>query len=139
MRDSEREGRLALLPNISGGSECQVKETTSPCCCEYANDGHCGVLPGETMDNDATVECFGRTTRVHAGADSVAQSGLMDGKVVAIRAAFGTAGHADCSTLCCNVKYASGSYSPFREAAGGAPSGPGFGTVDTIRHDEVSC
>ncbi len=97
---------------------------TDLCCCEYTSHGHCGVLRGETVDNDATLEILGRAARVHAdaGADIVAPSGMMDGMVAAIRAALDTAGHTECSILSYAVKYASGFYGPFREAAGSTPA-----------------
>jgi porphobilinogen synthase len=97
---------------------------TDVCCCEYTSHGHCGVLRGETVDNDATLEILGRVAVSHAraGADIVAPSGMMDGMVAAIRSALDADGHADRAILSYAVKYASGFYGPFREAAGSAPS-----------------
>jgi porphobilinogen synthase len=97
---------------------------TDVCCCEYTSHGHCGVLRGETVDNDATLEILGRVAVSHAraGADIVAPSGMMDGMVAAIRAALDRDGHDDRAILSYAVKYASGFYGPFREAAGSAPS-----------------
>ena len=97
---------------------------TDVCCCEYTSHGHCGVLRGETVDNDATLEILGRVAVSHAraGADIVAPSGMMDGMVAAIRAALDADGHDDRAILSYAVKYASGFYGPFREAAGSAPS-----------------
>ena len=97
---------------------------TDVCCCEYTSHGHCGVLRGETVDNDATLEILGRVAVSHAraGADIVAPSGMMDGMVAAIRAALDGDGHDDRAILSYAVKYASGFYGPFREAAGSAPS-----------------
>ncbi len=94
------------------------------CCCEYTSHGHCGVLHGEVVDNDATLEILGRAARVHAdaGADIIAPSGMMDGMVRAIRTALDGAGHTDCTILSYAVKYASGFYGPFREAAGSTPA-----------------
>jgi porphobilinogen synthase len=97
---------------------------TDVCCCEYTSHGHCGVLRGETVDNDATLEILGRVAVSHAaaGADIVAPSGMMDGMVAAIRAALDAAGHEDRAILSYAVKYASGFYGPFRDAADSAPS-----------------
>ena len=97
---------------------------TDLCCCEYTDHGHCGVLRGHEVDNDATLELLGRAAVVHAaaGADIVAPSGMMDGMVRAIRSSLDAAGQADCAILSYAVKYASGFYGPFREAAGSTPS-----------------
>jgi porphobilinogen synthase len=98
---------------------------TDVCCCEYTDHGHCGVLTAAgTVDNDATLEVLGRVVRSHAraGADVVAPSGMMDGMVQAIRAALDGDGHVDVAVLSYAVKYASGYYGPFREAAGSTPS-----------------
>jgi porphobilinogen synthase len=97
---------------------------TDVCCCEYTSNGHCGVLRGETVDNDATLEILGRVAVSHAGAgaDIVAPSGMMDGMVAAIRAALDAGGHGDRAILSYAVKYASGFYGPFREAAGSTPA-----------------
>ncbi len=97
---------------------------TDVCCCEYTSHGHCGVLAGETVDNDATLAVLGRVAVSHAraGADIVAPSGMMDGMVAAIRAALDAAGFSDRSILSYAVKYASAFYGPFREAADSAPA-----------------
>ena len=97
---------------------------TDVCCCEYTSHGHCGVLRGETVDNDATLEILGRVAVTHAeaGADIVAPSGMMDGMVAAIRGALDDAGHADRAILSYAVKYASAFYGPFREAAESTPA-----------------
>jgi porphobilinogen synthase len=97
---------------------------TDVCCCEYTSHGHCGVLRGETVDNDATLEILGRVAVTHAeaGADIVAPSGMMDGMVAAIREALDDAGHADRAILSYAVKYASAFYGPFREAAESTPA-----------------
>jgi porphobilinogen synthase len=98
---------------------------TDVCFCEYTDHGHCGILTKDgVVDNDATLEILGRVVRSHAeaGADIVAPSGMMDGMVQAIRAALDGAGHTDVALLSYAVKYASGYYGPFREAAGSTPS-----------------
>ena len=97
---------------------------TDVCCCEYTSHGHCGVLKGGSVDNDATLEVLGRVVASHAeaGADVVAPSGMMDGQVAAIRAALDAAGYPDRAVLSYAVKYASAFYGPFREAADSAPA-----------------
>jgi porphobilinogen synthase len=97
---------------------------TDVCCCEYTSHGHCGILRDGAVDNDATLEILGKVAVSHAGAgaDVLAPSGMMDGMVGAIRAALDAAGHQDRAILSYAVKYASGFYGPFREAADSAPS-----------------
>lgn len=97
---------------------------TDVCCCEYTSHGHCGILRDGIVDNDATLEVLGKVAVSHAraGADIVAPSGMMDGMVAAIRAALDEAGHQHTAILSYAVKYASGFYGPFREAADSAPA-----------------
>jgi porphobilinogen synthase len=97
---------------------------TDVCCCEYTSHGHCGVVRGQAVDNDATLEVLGRVAVSHAraGADIVAPSGMMDGMVAAIRAALDAAGFLDRAILSYAVKYASAFYGPFREAAESTPA-----------------
>jgi len=96
---------------------------TDVCLCQYTSHGHCGVLDGEEVDNDATLELLTRTALSHvlAGADMVAPSGMMDGQVCAIREILDEAGRADVPIMAYSAKYASCFYGPFREAAEGAP------------------
>ncbi|TMD23435.1 MAG: porphobilinogen synthase [Chloroflexi bacterium] len=93
------------------------------CLCEYTDHGHCGVLDGERVDNDRTLEIYQRiaTSQAAAGADVIAPSGMMDGQVAAIRSALDHAGFSDRAILAYAAKYASAFYGPFREAAGSAP------------------
>ena len=97
---------------------------TDVCCCEYTDHGHCGILSGTSVDNDATLEILGRVAVSHAaaGADIVAPSGMMDGMVAAIRGALDGAGQTSTAILSYAVKYASAYYGPFREAAESTPS-----------------
>ena len=106
------------------GRNAELLLVTDVCCCEYTSHGHCGVLRGESVDNDATLEIRGRVAVSHAGAgaDIVAPSGMMDGMVAAIRSALDAGGHQDRAILSYAVKYASGFYGPFREAADSVPS-----------------
>ena len=93
------------------------------CLCEYTDHGHCGVLKGDQVDNDPTLDVYRRiaVSQAEAGADVVAPSGMMDGQVGAIRAALDSAGHSETAILAYAAKYASSFYGPFREAAEGAP------------------
>jgi porphobilinogen synthase len=93
------------------------------CLCEYTDHGHCGVLDGDSIDNDATLDVYARiaVAQASAGADIVAPSGMMDGQVAAIRAALDSAGFSSTAILAYAAKYASSFYGPFREAAEGAP------------------
>ena len=94
------------------------------CLCEYTSHGHCGVLRGAEVDNDRTLPLLARAavSLVQAGADMVAPSDMMDGRVAAIRTALDRAGLEDVPVMSYAVKYASAFYGPFREAAGSAPS-----------------
>jgi len=97
---------------------------TDVCLCEYTSHGHCGVLDGEEVDNDATLELLARTAVSHAaaGADAVAPSDMMDGRVAAIRAALDEDGRADTPIVSYAAKYASAFYGPFREAVDSTPA-----------------
>ena len=93
------------------------------CMCEYTDHGHCGVLDGDVVANDRTIELYGRiaVSQADAGADIVAPSGMMDGQVAAIRSVLDSSGFSDTAVLAYAAKYASAFYGPFREAAEGAP------------------
>jgi porphobilinogen synthase len=98
---------------------------TDLCLCEYTSHGHCGVLREDgDVDNDATLELLARAAISHAaaGADVVAPSDMMDGRVGHVRAALDDEGHADTAILAYSAKFASAFYGPFREAAGSAPA-----------------
>ncbi len=94
------------------------------CLCEYTSHGHCGILDGETVDNDATLPLLADAAVAYAraGADVIAPSDMMDGRVAAIRAALDAEGHGDAAILSYAAKFASAYYGPFREAAECAPS-----------------
>jgi porphobilinogen synthase len=96
---------------------------TDVCLCEYTDHGHCGVVQGQRVLNDPTLELLARTAVSHAaaGADLVAPSDMMDGRVAAIRAALDEAGFDETPILSYAAKYASAFYGPFRDAAGSAP------------------
>src|SRR3954467_3276756 len=96
---------------------------TDVCMCEYIDHGHCGVLRNGEVDNDATLELLSRAALSHAaaGADVVAPSDMMDGRVGKIRSTFDANGFSDISILSYAAKYASAYYGPFREAAESTP------------------
>ena len=97
---------------------------TDVCLCEYTSHGHCGVVHDGRVQNDPTLELLAKAALSHAraGADLVAPSDMMDGRVAAIRAALDGDGHDDVAILSYAAKYASAFYGPFREAADSAPS-----------------
>ena len=96
---------------------------TDVCMCEYTEHGHCGLLETEEVDNDATLELLARVSVSHAaaGADMIAPSDMMDGRVAAIRTALDDKGFSHTPILSYAAKYASAYYGPFREAAESAP------------------
>lgn len=96
---------------------------TDVCLCEYTSHGHCGALEGGRVDNDRTLPLLAKTalSHVRAGADMVAPSDMMDGRVGAIRRELDEAGHSGVPILSYAAKYASAFYGPFREAAGSTP------------------
>jgi len=96
---------------------------TDVCLCEYTDHGHCGVIMNGVVDNDATLELIARQalSHVRAGADFVAPSDMMDGRVAAIRTVLDQEGYQDIGILAYAVKYASAFYGPFRDAADSAP------------------
>ena len=102
--------------------ECYI--ITDVCMCEYTSHGHCGILCGETVDNDKTLEVLSKTalSHVQAGADMVAPSDMMDGRVAAIRKTLDEAGYTNIPIMAYSAKYASAFYGPFRDAAGSAPA-----------------
>jgi len=96
---------------------------TDVCLCQYTSHGHCGVIRDEHVVNDATLELLAKTALSHAqaGADMVAPSDMMDGRVGAIRALLDQEGYRYVSIMAYSAKYASAFYGPFRDAAGSAP------------------
>lgn len=108
--------------------------TADVCLCEYTNHGHCGIIQGHTVDNDATLELLSKAalSLVEAGADIVAPSDMMDGRVGAIRETLDKNGFTDKAIMAYSVKYASSFYGPFRDAAGSTPA---FGDRKTYQMD----
>ena len=93
------------------------------CLCEYTDHGHCGLLKGQEVDNDPTLDLLARVavSQAKAGADMIAPSDMMDGRVAAIREALDVEGFANRPIMAYSAKYASAFYGPFREAADSAP------------------
>jgi porphobilinogen synthase len=110
---------------------------TDVCLCQYTSHGHCGVIKGETVNNDPTLELLARVAVSHAkaGADMVAPADMMDGRVLAIREALDSHGYTDVSIMSYAVKYASAFYGPFREAADSTPQ---FGDRRTYQMDPAN-
>ena len=102
----------------------EVVLATDVCLCEYTDHGHCGVVEDGQVVNDETLELLARTavSHVEAGADAVAPSDMMDGRVGALRTALDDAGHESTPIVAYSAKYASAFYGPFREAADSAPA-----------------
>ncbi len=107
------------------------------CLCEYTSHGHCGVVEGDKILNDASLDLLAKTaiSQAEAGADIIAPSNMMDGFVTAIRAGLDEAGFLDVPIMSYAVKYASAYYGPFREAANGAPQ---FGDRKTYQMDPAN-
>ena len=120
----EASSRAARVIKGAFGDEIYV--ITDVCLCEYMDHGHCGVVEGEQILNDPTLELLGRTavSHVEAGSDMVAPSGMMDGMVRAIRSSLDGEGYSDVGIMSYAAKYASSLYGPFRDAA---DSGYAFG------------
>ena len=96
---------------------------TDVCMCEYTDHGHCGAIKGTDVDNDATLELLSREALSHAraGADIVAPSDMMDGRVATIRTALDREGFSEIAIMAYSAKFASAFYGPFRDAAESAP------------------
>jgi len=112
------------LRALRGQFHNEIYLVTDICMCEYTNHGHCGILCGCDVDNDKTLGYLDRIAVSHAeaGADMVAPSDMMDGRVGSIRRALDGAGFQNLPIMSYAVKYASSFYGPFRDAAGSAPS-----------------
>jgi porphobilinogen synthase len=118
------EGVIQLATRAIKASHPDLLVFTDLCLCEYTSHGHCGVLrPDGVVDNDQTVELLARTalSQAEAGADAVAPSDMMDGRVGALRAALDDHGLSETPLIAYSAKYASAFYGPFRVAADSAP------------------
>jgi porphobilinogen synthase len=122
------EGIVQLVTRAIKEAHPDLIVITDLCLCEYTSHGHCGALrvgaAGLTVDNDATLELLARTatSQARAGADIVAPSDMMDGRVGTIRQALDDDGHTDTPILAYSAKFASAFYGPFREAADSTPA-----------------
>jgi porphobilinogen synthase len=121
----DEEGIVQLATRAIKEAVPQTLVITDVCLCEYTSHGHCGVVRADgRVDNDATLELLARTacSQARAGADVIAPSDMMDGRVGFIRAALDDDGHTDTPILAYSAKFASAFYGPFREAADSAPA-----------------
>jgi porphobilinogen synthase len=119
------EGVVQLATRAIKDAHPGMLVVTDLCLCEYTSHGHCGVLRDDgRVDNDATLELLARTavSQARAGADIVAPSDMMDGRVGALRSALDEEGLADTPILAYSAKFASAFYGPFRDAAGSTPA-----------------
>ena len=110
---------------------------TDVCMCEYTNHGHCGILSNNNVDNDKTLVYLGEIALSHvkAGADMVAPSDMMDGRILSMRNALDEAGFVNVGIMSYSAKYCSAFYGPFREAANSAPQ---FGDRKTYQMDPAN-
>jgi Delta-aminolevulinic acid dehydratase len=110
---------------------------TDVCMCEYTSHGHCGIIHGEDVDNDETLEYIAKISLSHAkaGADMIAPSDMMDGRIDAIRDILDENGYKNIPIMAYSAKYCSAFYGPFREAADSAPS---FGDRKTYQMDPAN-
>jgi porphobilinogen synthase len=121
----DEEGIVQLAVREIKRAQPELLVITDVCLCEYTSHGHCGVLNDEgAVDNDATLELLARTAVSHAraGADVIAPSDMMDGRVGALRRELDADGAVQTPILAYSAKFASAFYGPFREAAGSAPA-----------------
>ena len=117
------EGVVQLAVRALKESHPDLLVITDVCMCEYTSHGHCGIVRDGEVDNDITLELLAQTAISHAeaGADVVAPSDMMDGRVGVIRSQLDEEGHSDVAIMAYSAKYASAFYGPFREAAESTP------------------
>lgn len=123
---SDSFSETGIIQQALGSLKKELKDLliiTDVCFCEYTSHGHCGVLENGTVNNDATLELLGKQALSHAeaGADMIAPSDMMDGRVGVIRSALDSKGFLNTPIMAYSVKYSSAFYGPFREAADSAP------------------
>jgi porphobilinogen synthase len=134
----DEEGVVQLATRAIKDAHPELIVVTDLCLCEYTSHGHCGVIaPDGSVDNDATLELLARTavSQARAGADVIAPSDMMDGRVGTIRAALDDDGLTDTPILAYSAKFASAFYGPFREAA---DSTPAFGDRRSYQMDPAN-
>ena len=134
---ADPEGPVATTLRLLRREGLPLALVADVCLCEYTDHGHCGVLAGERVDNDATLPLLAEAAVAYAGAgaDLVAPSAMMDGQVGALRSALDAAGQADTAIMAYSSKHASAFYGPFRDAAG---STPGFGDRKGYQMDSAN-
>jgi porphobilinogen synthase len=119
----DSEGVVQMAVRALKDAHPELVVITDVCLCEYTSHGHCGIVRDGEVDNDITIELLARTAISHAeaGADVVAPSDMMDGRVGAIRSQLDDEGHPDVAIIAYSAKYASAFYGPFRDAAESTP------------------
>ncbi len=121
----DEEGVVQLAVRAIKDAHPDLLVMTDVCLCEYTSHGHCGVvLPNGAVANDVSLELLAKTAISHAvaGADAVAPSDMMDGRVAALRSQLDAEGHTETPIVAYSAKFASAFYGPFREAAGSTPA-----------------
>jgi porphobilinogen synthase len=134
----DNEGVVQLAVRAIKEAHPELVVITDVCMCEYTSHGHCGIVRDDgTVDNDVTLELLAKTAISHAaaGADAVAPSDMMDGRVGALRAQLDAEGHAETPIIAYSAKFASAFYGPFREAA---ESTPAFGDRRSYQMDPAN-
>jgi porphobilinogen synthase len=134
----DEEGVVQLAVRALKEAHPELVVITDVCLCAYTSHGHCGVVREDgVVDNDVTLELLAKTAISHAesGADAIAPSDMMDGRVGAIRSQLDGEGHADTPIVAYSAKFASAFYGPFREAADSAPA---FGDRRTYQMDPAN-
>src|SRR5947207_4830308 len=134
----DEEGVVQLAVRAIKEAHRELLVITDVCMCEYTSHGHCGIVRDDgTVDNDVTLELLAKTAISHAvaGADAVAPSDMMDGRVGALRAQLDQDGHSDMPIIAYSAKFASAYYGPFREAADSTPQ---FGDRRTHQMDPAN-
>src|SRR3954467_15217961 len=119
----DEEGVVQMAVRALKEAHPDLTVITDVCLCEYTSHGHCGFVRDGEVDNEITVELLAKTAISHAeaGADAVAPSDMMDGRIGAIRGQLDEEGHSDVPIIAYSAKYASAFFGPFREAAGSTP------------------
>ena len=134
---ADRQGPVAETLRMMKTEKLPLALIADVCLCEYTTHGHCGVLDGDRVDNDATLPLLAEAAIAYAesGADIVAPSAMMDGQVAALRSGLDGAGLDETAIMAYSSKHASVFYGPFREAAGSAPS---FGDRKSYQMDSAN-
>ena len=134
---AEESGPVPATLRLLKSEQLPLALAADVCLCEYTTHGHCGVLDGDRIDNDATLPCLAEAAVAYAqaGADVVAPSAMMDGQVGALRSGLDSAGFSETAIIAYASKHASVFYGPFREAAGSTPE---FGDRKSYQMDPAN-